>query len=95
MKNRKFICVCRYALRREIYVGYVRSGDKPRCVLRAVYFPTAAFNLVERTLFRTETENFGINLVFGTHSSITLLSRIIDLLRECRVAIGTASGRSQ
>src|SRR5208337_3220023 len=27
--------------------------------------------------------------------SITLLSRIIDLLRECRVAIGTASGRSQ
>src|SRR5271166_4315463 len=28
-------------------------------------------------------------------SSITLLSRIIDLFRECRVAIGTASGRSQ
>src|ERR1700693_1511938 len=27
--------------------------------------------------------------------SITLLSRIIDLLRECRTAIGTASGRSQ
>src|SRR5208283_3321491 len=28
-------------------------------------------------------------------ASITLLSRIIDLLRECRVAIGTASDRSQ
>ena len=28
-------------------------------------------------------------------SSITLLSRIIDLLRECRPAKGTAPGRSQ
>jgi hypothetical protein len=28
-------------------------------------------------------------------TSITLLSRIIDFLRECRAAIGTASGRSQ
>ena len=28
-------------------------------------------------------------------SSITLLSRIINLLRECRAAIRTASGRSQ
>ena len=31
----------------------------------------------------------------NSSSSITLLSRIIDLLRECRAAIGTASGRSQ
>jgi uncharacterized protein YbaA (DUF1428 family) len=31
----------------------------------------------------------------GSSPSITLLSRIINLLWECRVAIGTASGRSQ
>jgi hypothetical protein len=30
-----------------------------------------------------------------THPSITLLSRVVDFFRECSVAVGTMSGRSQ
>src|SRR5271165_1675574 len=29
------------------------------------------------------------------HSSITLLSRVVDFFRECSVAVGTMSGQSQ
>src|SRR5208282_2739650 len=42
-----------------------------------------------------EARPLGLAGARPSRSSITLLSRIIDLFRECRVAIGTASGRSQ
>jgi imidazolonepropionase-like amidohydrolase len=52
-----------------------------------------AYRLAKKYNIKTA---FGTDILFDPEAaSITLLSGIIDLLRESRVAIGTASGRSQ
>src|SRR5271166_5389564 len=62
----------------------------PLVPLRSRFFSSCRRHPVERNLdHRLENQS-----ETARPTSITLLSRIIDLFRECRVAIGTASGRS-
>src|SRR5271165_2842594 len=75
----------------------MKMGRRPRCssvTYRFRYAPLTPVRLGPPC--RRPILIATIYLLFrGQDTSITLLSRVVDFFRECSVAVGTMSGRSQ